>query len=264
MIETIRVTAPGGAITGARVAGVRGPALTFVHGVGSTASIWDPQLAAFSDAYRCAAIELRGNGALPDPDPSLVTREGYAEDVLAVADAIGADRFTIVGCSLGGVVAFELWKRASHRIESMCIADSFACYPDGQAYADGVKAAVRESGDMRTFAEARAAKLGLPPERLHVTIDQMAAKSVASYLAATQATWTGDYRDLLAAIDVPVLAACGDRDTLTPRELSEEIARGIPGARFALVENAGHVSNADAPAAFNQLLRNFLQRAIRV
>lgn len=261
MIETIRVTAPDGAATGARVAGDRGPALIFVHGVGSTAAIWDAQLEAFADAYRCAAIELRGNGALADPDPSLVTREGFARDVLAVAGARGVDRFTIVGCSLGGVVAFELWKRASRRIEAMFVADSFACYPHGQAYADGVKAAVRASGSMAAFAGERAAKLGLPPERLQVTVEQMAVKSVECYVAATEATWTGDYRDILSTIDVPVLAACGDRDTLTPRELSEEIARGIPGARFAVVENAGHVSNADAPGRFNALLRAFLATA---
>lgn len=255
----MRVTAPDGATTGARVAGDGGKALVFVHGVGSTAAIWDPQLDAFSDTHRCAAVELRGNGALqPDPDPALITREGYAADVLAVADALQMDRFTLVGCSLGGVVAFELWKRAPERLEALAIADSFACYPNGQAYADGVKAAVREAGDMRAFGELRAAKLGLPPERLRVTIEQMACKSVACYEAATQATWTGDYRELLPAITVPVLVLCGERDTLTPLPLSEEIVRGVRGAALAIVANAGHVSNADNVDGFNRQLRAML------
>jgi pimeloyl-ACP methyl ester carboxylesterase len=261
VIETIEITAPEGAVTGARVAGASGPPLVFVHGVGSTAAIWDPQIEAFSGAHRCAAIELRGNGVLhPDPDPALITREGFAHDVLAVADALGIDRFTIAGCSLGGVVAFELWKRVPHRIEAMLIADSFACYPNGQAYADGVKAAARDAGDMRAFAQGRAAKLGLPPERLRVTIEQMACKSVPCYLAATQATWTGDYRDMLPTIDVRVLVACGERDTIAPRDLSEEIARGIRGATLEIVAGAGHVANADAPDAFNRLLREFLAK----
>jgi len=255
----MRVDAPDGASTGARAAGTRGKALVFVHGVGSTAAIWDPQLEAFSDSHRCAAIELRGNGALhPDPNPALVSREGFAADVLAVADALNMERFTLIGCSLGGVVAFELWKRSSQRLEAMAIADSFAYYPGGQAYADGVKAAVREAGNMRTFGELRAAKLGLPPERLRVTVDQMACKSVACYEAATQATWTGDYRDLLPTIDVPVLVLCGEHDAVAPLALSEEIARGIPGAALAIVADAGHVSNADNPAAFNALLRELL------
>ena len=259
MIETLSLQAPDGAHTGARHAGTHGPALVFVHGVGSTAAIWDTQLAAFAPAHRCYAIELRGNGVpKPEPDPGAITRRGYAHDVLAVADAAGIDRFTLVGCSLGGVVAFELWSFAPERIAAMVIVGSFAAYPNAQAYADGVASAVRAAGDMATFANERAARLGLPPERLRETLEQMACKDVNSYLAATQATWTGDYRALLPTIDVPVLVSCGERDTIAPLPLSQEIAAGIPGARLHEVPGAGHVANADAPGAFNAMLEAFL------
>lgn len=259
MIGAIRVTAPDGAITGARRTGTAGPALVFVHGVGSTAAIWDPQLEAFGDAYRCVAVELRGNGALePDPKPALITRAGFANDVLAVAAACELDRFTLVGCSLGGVVAFELWKRVPERFDAMVVVGSFARYPNAQAYADGVEAAARSAGNMRTFANARAARLGLPPGRLRETVEQMACKSVSSYVASTQATWTGDYLDVLPTIDVPVRVLCGERDAIAPLKLSEEIAHRIPHATLAIVEDAGHVANADNPPAFNALLRSFL------
>jgi 3-oxoadipate enol-lactonase len=262
-IETIRVVAPDGAVTGARCAGSTGPAMVFVHGVGSTAAIWDAQLEAFGDEYRCLAIELRGNGAQTDPDPALITREGFANDVLAVAGARGIDRFTLVGCSLGGVVGLELWKRVPQRIDGMVLVGSFAWYPNAHAYADGVKAVVREAGDMRAFAEKRAAQLGLPPARMHETIEQMACKSVPCYLASTQATWTGDYRDVLPAVSVPVQVLCGEHDAVAPRALSEAIVNGIPGATFASVEAAGHVANADNPNAFNALLREFLNEPPR-
>jgi 3-oxoadipate enol-lactonase len=260
VIGVLSCVAPGGAATGARYCGDSGAMLIFVHGVGSTAAIWDAQLRAFCEKFRCAAVELRGNGAPPDPDPSLITRAGFADDVLTVADALGAERFVLVGCSLGGVVAFELWKRVPERFEAMVILGSFARYPNAQSYADGIAAAVRAAGDMRTFAQQRAAKLGLPPARLNETIEQMACKSTASYLAATQATWTGDYRDVLPTVTVPVLVAYGENDAIAPRALSEEIAAGIPGAKIAAVENAGHVANADSPSAFNALLRDFLRR----
>jgi 3-oxoadipate enol-lactonase len=258
VIETMQITSVDGAVAGARRAGTRGPALVFVHGVGSTAAIWDAQLEAFANDYRALAIELRGNGALADPDPSLITREGFVQDVLGVLDAAEIDRFTLVGCSLGGVIGFELWKRVPERIEAMVIVGSFARYPNAQAYADGVKAAAREAGTMRAFGEVRAAKLGLPPDRTRETIEQMACKSIPCYLASTQATWTGDFSDVLASIDVPVLVACGARDAIAPRALSDEITRGIPGAHFFEIEGAGHVANADAPETFNGALRAFL------
>jgi 3-oxoadipate enol-lactonase len=235
--------------------------LIFVHGVGSTAAIWDDQMREFSSERRCFAIELRGNGAHPDPvDTASITREGFADDVLACADDEGLDRFVIVGCSLGGVVAFELWRRGRRRVAAMVVADSFAKYPGGQRYADAIKTEVLEAGDMKRFARARAARLGLPPHRLKATLDQMACKSVEAYIASTQATWTGDYRRLLPTIDVPVLVCCGERDTITPLALSEEIAAAIPGAQLHVLPDAGHVSNADNPTAFNEMLRNFLQR----
>ncbi len=261
MIETLLLRAPDGVPTGARVAGARGPALVFVHGVGSTAAIWDYQLRAFEDHTRCMAIELRGNGVpKPEPDPAAITREAYAADVLAVADAQGVETFTIVGCSLGGVVAFELWKRAPQRIDAMVIVGSFAAYPNARMCADGIKAAVVEAGGMPAFTQARAARLGLPPERLAETVEQMASKDSASYIAATEATWTGDYTTLLPTIDVPVLVSCGERDTIAPLALSETIASGIPGADLIVVPDAGHVANADNPVFFNAMLERFLRR----
>jgi 3-oxoadipate enol-lactonase len=262
VIDTILVDNRDGAVTGARVAGGRGAALIFVHGVGSTAAIWDAQLAAFSNDFRCAAVELRGNGALADPDPSLISREGFANDVLAVAEALGFERFTLVGCSLGGVVAFELWKSVPQRFDAMTIVGSFARYPNGDAYARSICDALDGSPDMRAFAELRAARLGLPPERYRETVEQMACKSIPCYRASTAATWTGDYRGVLPTIAVPVLVLCGERDSIAPAELSHDIAGGIPGAQFAVVENAGHVANADAPERFNELLREFLGVAV--
>lgn len=259
MIEAIVVRASDGAATAARVAGTHGPALVFIHGVGSTAAIWDTQLQAFSNEYRCYAIELRGNGVpKPEPDVSAISRIGYARDVLSIMDTVGVEQFVLIGCSLGGVVGFELWKCAQERICAMAIVGSFARYPNAQAYVAQVTEAVQRAGTMRAFAQERVAALGLPPERIHETIEQMACKDVASYIAATNATWTGDYRTLLPSITVPVLVTRGERDSIAPLVLSREIADAIPGAQLGAITGAGHVANADAPTLFNEALRRFL------
>jgi 3-oxoadipate enol-lactonase len=254
-------------IAGARLAGTptssaARPALFFVHGVGSTGAIWDRQLDAFGGDYLCAAIELRGNGTQkPDPDPPSITRAGFAQDVLVVADALGVERFALVGCSLGGVVAFELWRKAPHRIGAMLLLGSFARYPDGERVAQNIATQVRGAADMRSFGEIRAAQLGLPAARLHETVEQFACKSVDCFLAMTQATWTGDYRDLLPTIDVPVLVSYGEHDAVAPLARAQEIASNVAGAQLAMVPAAGHVANADNPQAFNALLRDFLAMA---
>jgi 3-oxoadipate enol-lactonase len=266
MIESLHFTAPDGANTGARVAAPQAArststTLVFVHGVGSTAAIWDRQLEAFRNDFACVAIELRGNGACkPDPDPSLITRAGFAQDVTTVLDALHVEHFTLVGCSLGGVVALELYERVGQRFDAIVTLGSFARYPDGERVAEGIIAAVRDAGSMPAFAQRRAAQLGLPPQRMDETIEQMACKSIPSYIASTKATWTGDYTGMLSSIVVPALVAYGERDPVVPLALSEELAAGIPSAQLAAVEGAGHVANADNPAAFDALLLGFLER----
>ena len=241
-------------------AGDAGPAVVFVHGVGSTAAIWKHQLRDLGDAYRCFAVELRGNGSCkPEPDPATISRAGFADDVLAAADAGQAVRFHFVGCSLGGAVGFELWRRAPERVASFTFVGSYAAYPDAEAYIRGIESAVGSAGTMETFARERASQLGLTPERAAETIAQMAAKTRESYLATTRATWSGDYRAILPSITVPTLVICGRRDRIAPVERSREIANGIPGARLEILEEAGHIANADNPAAFNRLLRIFLE-----
>jgi pimeloyl-ACP methyl ester carboxylesterase len=250
-----------GTIVTVRASGAGSDVVVFVHGVGSTAAIWDDQLAALSDSFRCAAIELRGNGiGKPEPAPETITRTGFVDDVLAAADVAGAARFHFVGCSLGGVVGFEVWKRAPRRVRSLTFVGSFAWYPQAQRYVDSVVESVRRAGSMERFAAERAQRLGLPPgKRTDESIAQMACKDVDSYIAATHATWTGDYRALLPSIAVPALVVCGSNDPVAPPAFAEEIARGIPGARLEIIDGAGHVANADAPERFNALLRDFLR-----
>ncbi|HEU5481232.1 MAG TPA: alpha/beta hydrolase, partial [Candidatus Tumulicola sp.] len=175
-------------------------------------------------------------------------------------DAAGAQQFHFVGCSLGGVVGFELWKRAPERLRSLTFVGSFAWYPDAAQYVRSVIASVEAAGTMERFAFERAQRLGLPAgTRTAETIAQMACKTVPSYVAATHATWTGEYRELLAKITVPSLVICGGRDAVAPPSFSQEIAAGIRGARLEVIEEAGHVTNADAPDRFNDLLRAFLK-----
>ncbi len=249
-------------IATARCRGSRGDPVIFVHGVGSTAAIWDRQLVDLGDAYRCFAVELRGNGVpKPEASPEQISREGFAEDVLAVADAANADRFHFVGCSLGGAVGLELCRRSRERIATLTLVGAYAAYPSASEYVGGIIAAVRAAGTMRRFALERAEALGLPRgERHDETIEQYACKSPESFIAATRATWLGDYRSELPEIRVPALIVRGSRDSVAGDALARELAGGIPAAELVTMEDAGHVANADHPARFNRILRDFLQR----
>jgi len=249
-----------------------GPPVVFLHGVGSLRDVWNDQLLGLSERFHCIAVEYRGYGdseipplknlAADDGDPRSISRDAFARDVFAVMDAAGVQRAHLCGLSLGGVVAFACFARKPERVLSLALADSFAYYPHGIESVGERLSALAALG-MERFAATRAARIlrpKAPAKLIERSRAQMASIPLAVYAAATRATWTGDYRPLLARISVPVLVLWGEHDrTVTPRRLSEEIARGVPDCRgFVVVKNAGHVSNVDNPVAFNGALTNFL------
>ncbi len=263
MIQTMWTPASDGVLAGARHSGESGPVLIFVHGVGSSAAIWDYQLDALAGRYACYAVELRGNGsAQKEPALESISREGFVKDVLAIADAAHADRFHFIGCSLGGVVGFQLWRDAPARMLSMTTVGSFAKYPNAEKQVQTIIESVSQAANLGDFARSRAEKV-LPPNppqrRIDETIAQMGAKSLPSYIASTKATWSGDYTKDLHRISIPTLVICGELDPIAPLPLSEEIAAGIPDAGLRVISGAGHVVNADAPQRFNEELVTFLE-----
>src|SRR5207237_8212164 len=86
------------------------------------------------------------------------------------------------------------------------------------------------------------------------------AMSPAAYIAGGQAVLSMDLRASLAGINTPVLVIVGERDTATPPVMGEQAAQQIAGSRLARLETA-HLSNIEQPAAFNQLVSEFLARS---
>ena len=91
----------------------------------------------------------------------------------------------------------------------------------------------------------------------------MAAIDPHAYRIGAEAVWLADQRERAAAIAVPTLVLCGSEDRITPPALSEELAALIAGARLELIAAAGHLANAEQPAAFNAVVEEFVTGAER-
>ena len=106
--------------------------IVFLHGVGSDKSVWAPQLEYFGRTRRSVAYDYPGYGD-SDPAPDGMTREDFAEAILAAMDSLGIADAHVCGLSLGGVVAIALHAAAPMRCRSLILADTFAVHPDGRA-----------------------------------------------------------------------------------------------------------------------------------
>lgn len=231
--------------------------VVFLHGVGSDKSVWRPQLDHFGRERRAIAFDYPGYGE-SDAAAEGTSRDDYAAAVLAAMSALGVAKAHVCGLSLGGVVAIAMHHLSPDSIASLVLADTFAVHPDGRAIYDRSIAA---SGDLSSLAEARVDVLLAQPADPAVrgeVVETMARIDPPAYRIGAEAVWLADQRDRAAAIRVPTLVVCGEEDKVTPPQLSGELAKLIPGARYAEIERAGHLTNLEQPDEFNRLVSEFI------
>jgi len=231
--------------------------IVFLHGVGSDKSVWRPQLEHFGRERRAIAFDYPGYGE-SGPAPSGTTRDDYASAIISAMHELGVDRAHICGLSLGGVVAIAIHHADAKRCASLIIADSFAVHPEGRAIYERSLAA---SDNLRAMAEARVdVLLGQPvdPALRSEVVETMARIDPAAYRIGAEAVWLADQRERAQQIDVPTLVLVGDRDLVTPPELSNELVDLIPDARMQLIERSGHISNGERPEEFNRIVGEFI------
>jgi 3-oxoadipate enol-lactonase len=254
-----RVTTGSGLAIGYSEAGQgeRTP-IVFLHGVGSDRSVWRPQLEHFAAERRAVAFDYPGYG---DSDPARegTRRDDFAAAILSAMSGLGIGRAHVCGLSLGGVVAIAMNALEPDRCASLVLADTFAEHPEGRAIYERSAAA---SENMRALAEARVDVLLAQPADPAVrseVIETMARIDPAAYRIGAEAVWLADQRDRAHDIRVPTLVLCGAEDRITPPALSHALQRLVPGAQYAEIERAGHLSNLDRPDEFNTLVGAFIR-----
>jgi 3-oxoadipate enol-lactonase len=254
----------GGRLVGYEESGSGAP-LVLLHGFPLTRRIWAPQLAGLAGRAHCIAIDFRGFGESP-PEPPF-TMEQYAGDVIALLDAIGvAEPVVVCGLSMGGYVAFEIWRRHPERIRGLILADTRATAdtPETAAARQETIRMARHSGSA-AIAEAQTPKwlsehtLQRSPETARSIQAMVAAQPVEAIIGATEAMLARpDSTPTLATITVPTLVIVGEHDALTPPDVAESMHRAIPDSRLERLPRAGHLSSVERPAAFTGLLAEFL------
>jgi 3-oxoadipate enol-lactonase len=238
--------------------------LLLIHGFPLDSRLWDAQVAGLSSRVRVIAPDLRGSGH-SDVPPAPYSVDQYADDLLALLDRLGIERAIVAGLSMGGYIAFALWRRHPERVQALVLADTRA-EPDssqGRANRDASAARVREIGPA-AFAEEMLPRIMAPanvkdPRVRGRALRMMAAQSADGIVGALGALRDRpDSRALLPSITVPVLVIVGCEDSLTPPADARTMAGAIPKARVIEVPRAGHLSPFENPRAVNAALRAFL------
>jgi pimeloyl-ACP methyl ester carboxylesterase len=194
-----------------------------------------------------------------------------AEDLVAFVAALGLRKFTLLGLSMGGMVAMNYAGRRPSELAALVIVDigpEIIASGSGRIQ-QGLKAKDVFASRDEAFAAARAVN-SLPPEAHHRhRVDHSLMRTedgqwTYRYDRALRAPGTLRIRDpetawrACANINVPTQVIRGDLSDILSPEVAERMIQTIPDARFALVENSGHAIPLDAPDGFLAAARGFL------
>lgn len=253
----------------ARSTGSGRRALVLLHGFPFDHTMWSPQLRDLEARMRILAPDLRGlgkSGLDPETGASLHTP---AQDVLAWMDSEGIERAAVGGLSMGGYLAFELWRQAPHRVAELALFDTKA-EADSEEAKGGRVAASEEirRGGMAAVAEGMISRVlgsttrARRPAVVEHVRRMMLSTNPEGALAALDALRTrpSSVADC-PRISIPVLVVVGEEDVLTPVGVAQEMAASIPRAELRVVKEAGHVTSLESPEVVTRALRDLVDRS---
>ena len=235
--------------------------VVLLHAFPLHSGMWSRQVAALSPRFRVIAADYPGLGKSP-PRPEPSTMDALAEQVLGLLGSIRVDRAVVVGLSMGGYLAFEIYRQRPGLFRGLVLCDTRpgADSPEGAAGRETFAKNALEKG-LHWVADEMTPKLLKPqPDAAAVKeVRHLIGQGTPAGVAAAQRGMArrADSTPTLATITCPTLVVVGAEDTLTPPAEAEKMVAGIKGARLAKIAGAGHLPNLEATAEFDRVLLEF-------
>ena len=246
--------------------GGSGSPVLLLHAFPLNSGMWEPQIDALGDRFRFIAPDLAGFGASDVPETrDLYSMENWAIQVEALLDELGLDSIVLVGLSMGGYLSFEILRRSRRRVSALVLADtkSEADPPEAVEKRTKQQEMVDGGGRDELIGALTGALLGgsttdSKPDvvaKVRSLMDNPAAGFVGALEAMKKRP---DSTEELSRIDVPTLIIVGEKDAVTPPEAARAMHERIGGSELVVIPEVGHLSNLEAPEAFNGALAEFL------
>lgn len=222
--------------------------LVFVHGAGSSGTIWRSQKRYFSKTYPVTTIDLPGHGE--NTGDSRDSIEAYVEDVRAALQHL--EDVVLIGHSMGGAITMVY--ALEYPLRACVLAATGAKLRVFPAVLEKIRSNYEETVDF------------ILEYALHSKTEQLMKQSKEEMLATSPDVMYRDFSacdafDLMHTIQtlsIPTLVVCGDQDMLTPVKYSQYLAEKIQSSRLEIIKDCGHMLMLEKSDSFNQILAQFL------
>ncbi|MDX6199840.1 MAG: hypothetical protein QOJ79_2991 [Actinomycetota bacterium] len=255
-----------------------GPVVVLIHGIASRAAQWHGVMAELGKTCHVIAPDLLGHGesAKPRGDYSLGAHACGVRDLLA---ALGHDRVTLVGHSLGGGVAMQFAYQFPERVERLALIDSGGLGPEVSAW---LRAASLPGSELvlpvitSSYVRRAGGAVGRLLGRAGISVPPGLAECLVSFASladpATRSAFIHTARSVLdvagqrvdardrlyLAADLPMLVVWGGRDTIIPLSHGTSLAAHVPTTRLAVFERSGHFPHLSEPSRLAVVLADFI------
>lgn len=252
--------------TGGRPFDPERPAIVFIHGAGHEHSVWNFQARHFAHhGFSVLAPDLPGHGGSGGaPLPAI---EAIADWIVSLLDAMRISRASLVGHSMGSLVALQTAAQAPERVQRLVLVGSVAPMPVASPLLDAARSDRDLAHSMiNQWSYTPASQLGasaspgmcLPNVNRRI-MEHQAEGVLANDLAACNAYAQG--LDAAARVRCPTAMICGERDQMTPTRAARPLLEALSTAghaRMIAIAGAGHAMMAEAPQMLTDSIRGFL------
>jgi pimeloyl-ACP methyl ester carboxylesterase len=230
-----------------------GPTMVLVHGAGGTRLHWPAELRRLSGAT-VYTLDLPGHGR--SGGQGYDTIQGYAETVVAFLQAVGTERTIIAGHSMGGAIAQTLALDFSTYVGGLVLIGTGARLRVAPAILETIRGDFERSTELITaFAWSPDAPRALTKLGQQALLETGSDVLLGDFAACDRF----DVMKRLGGIEVPTLIVTGTADQLTPVKYARFLAEHISGARYMMIEGAGHMVMLEQPAEIAKAVLQFLK-----
>jgi 3-oxoadipate enol-lactonase len=249
--------------------GSTGKTIVFSHGLLWGTEMFEPQIAALRDRYRCIAWDHRGQGKSASDHRHCIGIDLVSQDAVELLDALGVGRATFVGLSMGGFVGMRVAARRPDLVDKLVLIET-TCAPEPT---ENVGKYRLLSAIYRTLGpriiRSRVAPIMLGRTILADSSRKAEVERFVQLMTRRRDVWKavngvidrgGIATSELRQIQAPTLVIVGDEDVATTPAKARDIVAAIAGAELVTIPHAGHSSTLEEPAAVTAAIEAFVAR----
>ncbi|MEH7113870.1 alpha/beta hydrolase [Neobacillus niacini] len=237
-----------------------GDPLVLIHGLGEVKEGWQSQFE-LADQYELIIPDLRGHGECTKTEG--ISIPNFAADIICLLDELEIENAHILGLSMGGAVAQEIYRQAPHLVRSLMLISTFHFFPKKLRKPlynlKKVRLGVASTDD------------ALKEKAAHMSLYSWSEKNIVHFkryfqpkrnifLKSLKACFQVNNISLLPTIKVPTLIIGCQYDSVLPVWIQYCMHKLIQHSEFIIMRNSGHLAKLEATDRFNLLLRKFLNR----